>query len=148
MQTKYFLDTNILIDLFVNDEYSEVRSDKTQIQKTKLAIKNILADRNNICVLSLNSIVTAFYILTLKNKNLIQKTATLLMQLYDNSEAFLIVNESPKAQIEALKYSKENSADFEDALQYFCAKDCGCKFIVTNDKNFPNLGIKLISTSD
>lgn len=39
--------------------------------------------------------------------------------------------------------------DFEDALQYFCAKDCGCELIVTNNKNdFSFSEIEVLSPSD
>ena len=69
MQNKYFLDVNILIDLLVNSNYKNVHSSDDVPNITKSKIKEILSDRDKICVISSNSLVTAFFALTNKNKS-------------------------------------------------------------------------------
>ena len=143
MQNKYFLDVNILIDLLVNSNYKNVRSSDDVPNITKSKIKEILSDRDKICVISSNSLVTAFFALTNKNRSLMAHTAELLLKIYSAEDRAC---ESLDAQIKALEFAKENNADFEDALQYFCAKENGCTTIVTNDKDFPKLEIPLLRT--
>ena len=49
----------------------------------------------------------------------------------------------------AYKYCNEHkSTDLEDVLQYFSALDNECDAVVTNDKNFPNINLRLIRTND
>ena len=146
MQNRYFIDTNILIDLLVKSEYKIRQAQQDTVAKTKEFILNLLQNDKNICVINSNSIITAFFALTNKNKNFMGVVANSLLELYDNNEAFLIVKESDKTNIKALKYAKANNADYEDALQYFCAKEYNCKAIITNDKDFPKLDIALIRT--
>ena len=146
MQNKYFLDVNILIDLLVNSNYKNVRSSDDVPNLTKNKIKEILSDKDKICVISSNSLVTAFFALTNKNRSLMAHTAELLLKIYSAEDSFIVACESLDAQIKALEFAKENNADFEDALQYFCAKENGCTTIVTNDKDFPKLEIPLLRT--
>ena len=146
MQNRYFLDVNILIDLLVNSNYKNVRSSDDVPNLTKSKIKEILSDKDKICVISSNSLVTAFFALTNKNRSLMAHTAELLLKIYSAEDSFIVACESLDAQIKALEFAKENNADFEDALQYFCAKENGCTTIVTNDKDFPKLEIPLLRT--
>lgn len=146
MQNRYFLDVNILIDLLVNSNYKNVRSSDDVPNLTKSKIKEILSDKDKICVISSNSLVTAFFALTNKNRSLMAHTAELLLKIYSAEDSFIVAYESLDAQIKALEFAKENNADFEDALQYFCAKENGCTTIVTNDKDFPKLEIPLLRT--
>ena len=146
MQTRYFLDTNIIIDLLVKSENNIRKTQQNTVTKSKEFVLNLLENEKNICVISANSLITTFFALTNKNRNLMGTTADLILDLYGNEEAFLIVKESKEANIKALHYAKANNADYEDALQYFCAKENGCTAISTNDKDFPQLGIALIRT--
>lgn len=134
MQNKYFLDVNILIDLLVNSNYKNVRSSDDVPNLTKHKIKEILSDKDKICVISSTSLVTAFFALTNKNRSLMAHTAELLLKIYSAEDSFIVACESLDAQIKALEFAKENNADFEDALQYFCAKENNCITIVTNDR--------------
>ena len=72
--------------------------------------------------------------------------AELLLKIYSAEDSFIVACESLDAQIKALEFAKENNADFEDALQYFCAKENGCITVITNDKDFPKLEIPLLRT--
>ena len=146
MQNRYFLDVNILIDLLVNSNYKNVRNNDDVPNLTKSKIKEILSDRDKICVISSNSLVTAFFALTNKNRSLMAHTAELLLKIYSAEDSFVVACESLDAQIKALEFAKENNADFEDALQYFCAKENGCITVITNDKDFPKLEIPLLRT--
>ena len=38
---------------------------------------------------------------------------------------------------------------YEDGIQFFSALDCGCDFLITrNDKDYPRLGIKIITPTN
>ncbi len=70
--------------------------------------------------------------------------------LYTNltmiSELFNIVENNGKQIKKALAL---NASDFEDALQYRCAKDAGCDCIITrNQKDFSFSNIPVLSASE
>ena len=48
----------------------------------------------------------------------------------------------------AIKLSLENNLDLEDTLQCLCAKDNGCKILITNDKKFYECGIEIMSCEE
>ena len=45
----------------------------------------------------------------------------------------------------AIQFSKYHNSDLEDTLQCLCAKNNGCKILLTNDKKFINCGIKILN---
>lgn len=147
-RAKYFLDVNIVIDLLVKKEYENVRKfGNSTPDKTKQLIEKLLQNERNICLISSVSLVTAFFAMTNKNKNLMSQTADLIMDIYNNDEAFMVISEDKETQLQALQYVKDTNTDYEDILQYFCAKKNGCIQIITNDKYFPKLDIPIKRTN-
>lgn len=147
---RIFLDTNILLDIIINEnslkEYDKVRSRVEEIKKTKAFIRGFTND-NTTFVLNTSTITTIFYILNSRQKLTSAKVAQKLLAIENEKNLFYIVQESKEIRREALAYAKENNADYEDALQYFCALKSGCELIFTNDKNFPKLDISLKRTN-
>jgi len=48
----------------------------------------------------------------------------------------------------AIALSLERNLDLEDALQCLCAKEHGCKVLITNDKKFHDCGIEIITNEE
>ena len=113
---KIFLDTNILLDLLL------------QREKTKEAM------------IILNSIDRGAYDGVISDITLIN-IAYVARKQKVNTKDFL------KALVQTCKITGANNAlssealaldnsDFEDSLQYVCAKSEGCDYIISNDKRF------------
>ena len=127
-----FVDTNIVIDLLQKrDEfYKEAQELFT------------LADRKKV----------KLYISALTFAN----TYYILSRFYSSDEAKKILSKF-KVLVEVLPTTDKiielalasDFKDFEDAVQYFCAKEKKARLIITNDKKgFQNSDIDTISSSD
>lgn len=150
MQNKIFIDTNILIDIIVSSldengkKIQNARVDFSLVWKTKSCIEDILlSDANCKFVLYGYSIATAFFRLTNNQKRLRISTLDFLL----DDEFWEITNDSKKLRLEAIRLSKSKNADYEDMVQYLCAKNTNSSMIITNDKNFPQLDIPLKRTN-
>jgi len=113
---KIFIDTNIFLDLILKREkYQEALLIFNAIEK------NIFdASILDITILNIDYVA----------KKQIQNTNAFLMTV---NQLFQVLGASNKSIEKALHI--ENN-DLEDNLQYICAKEAGCKVIITNDKNF------------
>jgi len=111
---KYFLDTNILIDIMTE------RDAKT------ISLKEVLPYMHHSQIyLSSLSIHIAFYSLKIKPNSLIHR------KILDISK---LINIVPLSK-EIINLSLNNfSIDFEDTLQYYSALDQNCDYILTRDK--------------
>jgi predicted nucleic acid-binding protein len=73
----------------------------------------------------------------------------LLVLMQKTVSLFTVVGIEDKEVMRALSICVDEGTDFkdyEDALQYVCAKKVGAGLIVTNDKGFVGLDIKLRGT--
>lgn len=137
MATNVLLDTNIIMDIFDRDRKSH--------QKSLALVKTLLTDGATLYVNS-DTLTTSFYLLRS------QKKATLQEALYAIRESIniceLIPIEMEDVEDTLLLCEDENSAfkDYEDALQYICAKKVEADLIVTNDKGFVSLDIEVVGT--
>ncbi len=137
MATNVLLDTNIIMDMFDADRLSH--------QKSLDLVKKLLTEGATLYVNS-DTLTTVFYLL----KN--QKKATLQEALYAIRESTniceLIPIEMEDVEDTLLLCEDEKSAfkDYEDALQYICAKKVKADLIITNDKGFVSLDIEVMST--
>lgn len=148
MTNRVFLDTNVFIDMFCNSkkfENSGIRSSVERIENTKALLEEY--SYNNIFVISSMTLANTFFIFTNKNRNPKHEVSKQLLKIEENDNLFMIVEEDKSVRLSALRYSIENDTDYEDALQYFCALQNGCKLIITDDKDFPQLDIALKRTS-
>ena len=137
MATNVLLDSNIIMDMFDRDRVSH--------QKSLELVKTLLTDGATLYVNS-DTLTTAFYLL----RN--QKKATLQEALYAIRESTniceLIPIEIGDVEDTLLLCEDETTAfkDYEDALQYVCAKKVEADLIVTNDKGFVSLDIEIMGT--
>lgn len=115
---KIFLDTNFIIDYLIRDEYRE--SSRAFLEKGVRA--GCL-----FCISYLSVANFAYVARKLPRKDLDRCIRTIL-------ELFVIIV-NDKTQIE--KAICLDTSDFEDALQYQCAKEVKCECIITrNQKDF------------
>lgn len=118
---KYFLDTNILLDLL-----DSKRSHALSSQHFLKCYKN-----EEFC-LSEDSISTLFFV---AQKRLPYNTIIEYLEALQKN--FVILPFGEDVIKKALEYCKNSSRpDLEDVLQACCAKENNCDFLVTNDKSF------------
>jgi len=125
---KIFLDANILIDLIDPNREKHLK-----------VVEFIQNNTGNYFYTSCDILTTVYYIGSKNNKTIL-----------DNLEAILklvkVIPFSNQLAIDSIKLMKKdkNFKDFEDTLQYMLAKSIKADLIVTNDKNFYSLEIKII----
>lgn len=113
---KIFLDTNIVLDLLIREEY------KSQIRDL---INSCAEDELYISYLT---VANAAYIMRKYPKDELKANINLILELFE-----ILPND--ESQIE--KAIKTEGSDFEDILQYQCAKSIECEVILTrNAKDF------------
>ena len=128
---KVFLDTNILLDFVTGREGVEDASCILQ-----------LGEEKKICL------TTSF--LTMANVAYVARKGRIQAELYELlqglSEMMEILTMDEKQFQEALSIA---STDFEDVLQYICAKTFECDLIITrNKKDFKFSTIKVLSPEE
>ena len=123
---KIFIDTNIFLDLILKREYY------------KEALQIFSAIEQNI----FQGVILD---ITILNIDYIAKKQT-----KDLREFLMIVNKIFKitggTNLSIKNALKLENNDLEDNLQYICAKELDCQIIVTNDKNFINKDINLMTS--
>ena len=114
---KVFLDTNIVLDFLIREEY-------------KPQIRDLISHSDNYDLyISYLTVANAAYIMRKYPKNEIRANLQLMLELFE-----IIPND--KKQIE--KALKIDCKDFEDMLQYQSARSVNSQVILTrNAKDFP-----------
>ncbi len=125
---KIFLDTNIVLDLLMREEY------KAQIRDL---IRSCADDELYVSYLT---VANAAYIMRKYSKEELNDNLNLILELFE-----IIPND--KHQIE--KAIKTNGSDFEDILQYRSAKSVQCEVILTrNAKDFQFSDIPIMDVGE
>jgi predicted nucleic acid-binding protein len=139
MQNNIYVDTNIVVDMCDN---------KRALYKNSFELITHYFEEDN-CELFINSdtLANLFYILS--NRSTLD-AEEVLEKMQFVSEIFTLVSiESEDVDI-ALYLCADNTTpykDYEDTVQYVCAKKIEADLIVTNDKGFASLDIETIGTS-
>ncbi len=128
---KVFIDTNVLIDFMLEREGARNAADILQLGEEK-------------------KIRTAASFLTMANIAYIIRKGRTRTELYalltDLSDVIEILPMDERQFKDALM---QPASDFEDVLQYECAKTYGCDVIVTrNSKHFPFAQIPVLSPAE
>lgn len=130
MSLKIYVDTNIFLDSILNRDNGIARQ-----------VLFFLEDRNFEIILNDISIINIHYF---ARKGL----ETQKLQEYINTflDEYTIVSADENVLRNAIN---SGFKDFEDAVQYFCAKEKKAKLIISNDKKgFQKSDIETISSSD
>ena len=129
-KTSIYLDTNIIADAI--DPLREGHKKSISILK--------------FCILHDISISTSEDILTTLYYISRDKMATLKFIQNIILVEWNILTFGIKVIQNATTLSAEKNLDLEDVLQCLCAKENGCKILITNDKKFYNCGLEILST--
>lgn len=132
MSLKIYVDTNIFLNAILNRD--------NNISKDVLCF---LKDKNFDIILNNISIVNIHYFAS-KDKDLTKNMVKEQINIF--LEEYIICSADTNILQTALN---SNFDDFEDGVQYFCAKDIGADLIITNDKKgFLNSEIDIITSKD
>ena len=127
MESKIFLDANIIIDLI-----SSKRLNHTLALQT---IEKIIQKDYQI-YMSENILTIVYYIV--KDKQ------SVLKFFKEAVKDWQVVPFGKDVLNSGIDFSIANNTDLEDTLQCFCAKENRCDIFLTNDRKFIDCGIKIL----
>jgi predicted nucleic acid-binding protein len=137
MVNRIYVDTNIFIDLLDITRPSS----KVSLQ----IIKDALGAASELYINS-DTVTNSYYVLSRSKK---YEYHTLLQLFQKVVSLFSVVPVENRQVMEALQVCLDEATkfcDYEDALQYICAKKIGAGRILTNDKGFISPDIDLLAT--
>jgi len=135
MAIDVLLDTNIVLDLFDEDRISS--------EKSLATVKDFMQNNATLYVNS-DTLTTAFYILRNQKKVSFKEALYAVRETINICELISIELEDVDVALNLCEDDK--CTDYEDAVQYVCAKKIEADLIVTNDKGFVSLDIECIGT--
>ncbi|PRM88866.1 hypothetical protein CJ671_08125 [Aliarcobacter cryaerophilus] len=149
MLNRIYLDTNILLDLLVDEnkfsDYSKIRTNMELIKSSKELVYNYISNGADLYI-NTSTLTNISFLLSERAKVSNENIANEFLKI-EASDIFKVIDEVKELRINASTFSKNNNTDYEDTLQYFCAKSSNCDVIITNDENFPKLDIPLVRTN-
>ena len=131
MSKRAYLDINIVIDII--DE-ARINHDKAK----ELLLKFIKDEY--VVYISEDMISTIYYVL--------KGDIRVLYFFKKFLEEWHVVPFGTDVIKKAIEFTIVNNADLEDAMQCFCALENRCRFLITNDKNFCDCGIKIVTVEE
>ncbi|MEA1891548.1 MAG: type II toxin-antitoxin system VapC family toxin [Campylobacterota bacterium] len=131
MSRNIFVDTNIVLDILDRQRASGHLVEDLWVKTLK---------ENKKIYISEDMITTIFYLSRDK-----EKTLEFFKIILDD---WNIVTFSKDMISKAINLSLENNLDLEDVLQCLCAKENECEVLITNDKQFYDCGVKIMSTKE
>ena len=137
MATKVLLDTNIIMDMF--------DSNRT-LHKNSLALVKSLLSSGAVLYVNSDTLTTSFYLLKNQKKATFEESLYAIKETTNICELISIEIEDVKNALTLCEDEASAFKDYEDALQYVCAKKVEADLIVTNDKGFVSLDIELKGT--
>ena len=137
MATNVLLDTNIIMDIF--DE-NRVTHDSS------LHVARELLENGATLYVNSDTLTTSFYLLRSLKKATLEESLYALRETTKICEVISIEMEEVDKALSLCEASENPYKDYEDALQYVCAKKVGADLIVTNDKGFVSLDIEVKNT--
>ena len=136
MPNKIYVDTNIIVDICDTKRAAHKKSlDKMYhyLESGELFINS-------------DTLSTLFYILITNAKLPFEEA---IEKLYFVHSIFNVVAIDEQVSLKALELCTKNiCTDYEDAMQYVCAKKIGAEAIVTNDKGFVFQDIDIVRTNE
>ena len=138
MASNIYIDTNIFIDLL--DSTRETHSNSFSYVKTNVA-------KGNMLYINSDSITNAFYILSKARRGQEMELIIFMKKIMQLFEVVAIENKEVLSAFDLCLDEAVGYKDYEDAMQYVCAKKIEADMIVTNDKKFVSLDIELQSTN-
>jgi len=138
---KVYIDANIFID-FLDEQRA---TDGINLHEKAVSLFKNLISKNIKIITSEDIITTAVYALR-QNKKALKILADFLSEIKNLSD-FAVVPFGYETITNAAEFYIMNGGDFEDILQYFCAMQNDCRVFYSNDKNFPEIDIRVKRTN-
>ena len=138
MQNNIYVDTNIVVDICDNN--------RVQHENSFALIASYLKKKGFELFINSDTLSNLFYILS--NRSMLD-TLEVLEKMQFVNEIFTLVSIEPEDVSMALDLCANTSSsykDYEDTMQYVCAKKVDADLIVTNDKKFVSVDIELQGT--
>lgn len=138
MQSNIYVDTNIIIDICDSQRTMHAHSFKV--------IKGYMEQDNYELFINSDTLANLFYILA--NRSTLD-TEEVLDKMRFINEIFSLVSIEAKDVEMALDLCADSNSkyqDYEDTMQYVCAKKIESSLILTNDKKFASADIELYAT--
>jgi len=134
-----YIDTNIVVDIC--DE------NRPSFKDSMLAISRLIGDEDRELFINSDTLSNLFYILSNRTA---YKAEEILKKFHNVLSIFTLVSietKDVKNAIDLCQDSKTLFKDYEDAMQYICAKKVDVDLILTNDKGFisPDIEVKSVS---
>ena len=134
MATNVLIDTNIIMDMF--DEERKLHHESLEL------VRELLSTGATLYVNS-DTLTTSFYLLRNQKKATFQESLYAIRETTNICELVSIEIEDVEDTLALCEDEISPFNDYEDALQYVCAKKVGADLIVTNDKGFVSVDIDL-----
>jgi len=137
MENNIYFDTNVFIDL--------MDSTRPCAKNTAELFRNYLSEGNMLYINS-DTVTNAFYVMSKKKRYAPEELFLLFKKLIAMFMIVPVENEEALYALSLCEDAHNACKDYEDTLQYVCAKKINADFIVTNDKSFVGLDIEVKKT--
>jgi predicted nucleic acid-binding protein len=138
MDIKVLLDTNIIMDIF--------DANRKRHKNSLKLVRKFLSDDATLYVNS-DTLTTSFYLLRGQKKVSFEESLYAIRETVNICELIPIEIDDVDKALLLCEDKKFPFKDYEDALQYACAKKIGADLIITNDKGFVSLDIEVIGSN-
>lgn len=139
MTSRVFLDTNIIVDIF---------DDKRKSSDDSIFVVKSLLENGTILYINSDTLTTTFYLLRKQKKMTFNEAINAIKETSIFCELVSIEKDDVLDTISLCEDENTNFKDYEDTLQYICAKKVDAELILTNDKGFCSLDIEVSGTKD
>jgi len=138
MQSNIYVDTNIIIDICDNQRAMHTHSFEV--------ITDYMEQDNYELFINSDTLANLFYVLS--NRSTLNAEEVLDKMRFIHEIFTLVSIESKEIEMVLALCADSNSKhkDYEDAMQYICAKKIDASLILTNDKKFVSVDIGLCAT--
>ncbi len=137
MVSRVLLDTNIIVDIF---------DDKRKFSNASIGTVKSLLEQGSTLYVNSDTLTTTFYLLRSQRKMTFKEAINAIKETTIFCELIAIEKDDVLDTIALCELEDTKFKDYEDALQYVCAKKIAADLILTNDKEFVSLDIEVSGT--
>ena len=137
MPNNIYVDTNIIIDIC---------DDKRPSHDASLTKIIALQKEMNELYINSDTYANLFYILRSRSKYKLDRVLSKMRLITSIFTLVAIEHDDIENSIQLCEDKETQCNDYEDTMQYVCAKKIGADLIVTNDKGFVGLDIEVRGT--
>ena len=136
MPNRIYVDTNIVIDLC---------DKKRPFHHESVALIGSYIDREDTRLFfNSDTLSNLFYILCNRSKMSLEKTLEMMTFIREFFELVVIGDDEISSALELCARSDTSFNDYEDTMQFVCARKIGADLIVTHDRGFVSDGIEVL----